>query len=124
LTLSLFYLLFPGLRRLTFPGQPLRAVGSGRAGAGDRQHSCFPRIDGAERASASPLRGSTVGGDLRRRATGLCRVVPVALTGTGLINSEVSAMTTNRTILITGVTGNQGGSVARALQGCGFHLLG
>src|SRR6202022_3741249 len=37
---------------------------------------------------------------------------------------EVSAMTSDRTILITGVTGNQGGAVARALQGTGFHLRG
>src|SRR5260370_830136 len=29
-----------------------------------------------------------------------------------------------RTILITGVTGNQGGAVAQALQGTGFHLRG
>src|SRR6202040_3160483 len=33
-------------------------------------------------------------------------------------------MTNNRTILITGVTGHQGGAVARALQGAGFHLRG
>src|ERR1022692_4929616 len=33
-------------------------------------------------------------------------------------------MTSNRTILITGVTGNQGGGVAQALQGSGFHLRG
>src|SRR5437763_3615458 len=33
-------------------------------------------------------------------------------------------MTNNRTILITGVTGNQGGAVARALQGTGFSLRG
>src|SRR6202051_2016188 len=33
-------------------------------------------------------------------------------------------MTSDRTILITGVTGNQGGAVARALQGKGFHLRG
>jgi uncharacterized protein YbjT (DUF2867 family) len=33
-------------------------------------------------------------------------------------------MTTNRTILITGVTGHQGGAVARALQGSGFSLRG
>jgi uncharacterized protein YbjT (DUF2867 family) len=30
----------------------------------------------------------------------------------------------SRTILITGVTGNQGGAVAQALQGSGFHLRG
>ena len=30
----------------------------------------------------------------------------------------------DRTILITGVTGNQGGTVARALQGSGFCLRG
>src|SRR6185436_12260361 len=33
-------------------------------------------------------------------------------------------MTTDRTILITGVTGQQGGAVAHALQGAGFHLRG
>src|SRR3982074_1578930 len=33
-------------------------------------------------------------------------------------------MTNNRTILITGVTGHQGGAVARALQGSGFQLRG
>src|SRR3954452_18519407 len=33
-------------------------------------------------------------------------------------------MSSDRTILITGVTGNQGGAVARALQGTGFHLRG
>jgi hypothetical protein len=38
----------------------------------------FPRFDGSERASAGPLRGCTVGGDLRRCATSLYRVVPVA----------------------------------------------
>jgi len=30
----------------------------------------------------------------------------------------------DQTILITGVTGNQGGAVARALQGSGFRLRG
>jgi uncharacterized protein YbjT (DUF2867 family) len=33
-------------------------------------------------------------------------------------------MTSERTILITGVTGKQGGTVAHALQGTGFHLRG
>jgi len=33
-------------------------------------------------------------------------------------------MTKDRTILITGVTGHQGGAVAHALQGAGFHLRG
>jgi uncharacterized protein YbjT (DUF2867 family) len=33
-------------------------------------------------------------------------------------------MTNDRTILITGVTGNQGGAVAHALQGSGFNLRG
>jgi uncharacterized protein YbjT (DUF2867 family) len=33
-------------------------------------------------------------------------------------------MTNNRTILITGVTGKQGGAVAHALQGTGFNLRG
>ena len=33
-------------------------------------------------------------------------------------------MTSDRTILITGVTGNQGGAVARALQGTRFRLRG
>src|SRR5258706_6641168 len=33
-------------------------------------------------------------------------------------------MTSDRTILITGVTGHQGGAVAHALQGSGFSLRG
>ena len=33
-------------------------------------------------------------------------------------------MTSDRTILITGVTGNQGGAVAHTLQGTGFHVRG
>ena len=33
-------------------------------------------------------------------------------------------MTNNRTILITGVTGHQGGAVAKALRSSGFRLLG
>ncbi len=33
-------------------------------------------------------------------------------------------MTTNRTILITGITGKQGGAVARTLEGSGFTLRG
>ena len=33
-------------------------------------------------------------------------------------------MTNDRTILITGVTGKQGGAVAQALKGAGFHLRG
>src|SRR5712664_2267917 len=33
-------------------------------------------------------------------------------------------MTSDRTILITGVTGHQGGAVAQALQGTGFHVRG
>src|SRR5712671_7657583 len=37
---------------------------------------------------------------------------------------KVSAMTSDRTILITGVTGKQGGAVAQALRGSGFHLRG
>ena len=33
-------------------------------------------------------------------------------------------MTSDRTILITGVTGHQGGAVAQALQSSGFRLRG
>jgi uncharacterized protein YbjT (DUF2867 family) len=33
-------------------------------------------------------------------------------------------MTNDRTILITGVTGQQGGAVAQALKGSGFKLRG
>jgi uncharacterized protein YbjT (DUF2867 family) len=33
-------------------------------------------------------------------------------------------MASERTILITGVTGNQGGAVAEALRGAGFRLRG
>src|ERR1700758_4287106 len=98
-----------GRRRRTFARQPVRAAGGGRAGAGDRQHSYFSRLDGADWASTGRLRGSPVGGDLRRCPPGLCRIVPVALAGTSL--RKVLTMTDNRTILITGVTGAQGGAV-------------
>jgi hypothetical protein len=37
---------FQVIRRGASAGQPLRAVGGGRAGAGDRQHSFFPCFDG------------------------------------------------------------------------------
>ena len=37
---------------------------------------------------------------------------------------KVEPMTNDRTILITGVTGHQGGAVAQALRGSGFHLRG
>ena len=57
----------------------------------------FPRLDGPERASAGPLRGCTVGGDLRRRATGLCRVVPVALAGASLIRGGMKTAPCKRT---------------------------
>lgn len=40
------------------------------------------------------------------------------------MNTVGAAMTSDRTILITGVTGNQGGAVAQALQGTGFSLRG
>ena len=44
--------------------------------------------------------------------------------GAGETIKADSGMTSNQTILITGVTGNQGGAVAQALQGAGFHLRG
>jgi hypothetical protein len=75
-----------GRRSGASAGQSLRPVGGGRAGPGDRQHSCLPRFDGPERASAGPLRGCTVGGDSRRCATGLYQVVPAALAVTGVIS--------------------------------------
>src|SRR5467141_3607033 len=74
-----------GHRRCTSASQPLRTVGGGNASAGDCQHPYFPRLDGPERASAGPLCGRAVGRDLHRRATGLFRVVPVALATAGLI---------------------------------------
>src|SRR6266481_5944587 len=74
-----------GHRRCSSAGQPLRTVGSGSVGTGDCQHPYFPRLDGPERASDGRLRGCTVGRDLHRRATGLFRVVPVAVATAGLI---------------------------------------
>src|SRR5712671_7250267 len=41
-----------------------------------------------------------------------------------LIHRKEYIMTSDRTLLITGVTGNQGGAVAQALQGTGFYLRG
>ena len=56
----------------------LRTIGGGRAGAGDRQHSYFPRFDGSKRAPAGPRRSGTVGADLRRCETSFCGAVPAA----------------------------------------------
>src|SRR5258706_5113605 len=50
---------------------------------------------------------------LKDRKSGQART---RVTGLTLRLNEVSAMTSNRTILITGVTGNQGGAVAQASQ--------
>ena len=44
--------------------------------------------------------------------------------GAGETTKAASGMTSNQTILITGVTGNQSGAVAQALQGTGFYLRG
>src|SRR5258706_12785478 len=73
-----------GHRRCASAAQPLRTVGGGNAGAGDCQHPYFPRLDGPERASAGTFRGSTLGPDLHRRATGLFRVVPAPPGATAL----------------------------------------
>src|SRR5229473_3844651 len=99
-----------GHRSGTSAGQPLRTVGGGSAGAGDRQHSFFPRFDGPERASAGPLRGCTVGRDLHRCATGLFRVVPVAVATAGLIavltaKERKQNVTQKLTVVVTGSTG-------------------
>jgi uncharacterized protein YbjT (DUF2867 family) len=40
------------------------------------------------------------------------------------VHGIVSNITSDRTILITGVTGHQGGAVTKALRGSGFHLRG
>src|SRR5438128_6284739 len=105
-----------GHRRCSSAGQPLRTVGSGSVGTGDCQHPYFPRLDGPERASVGPLRGSTVGRDLHRRATGLFRVVPVAPGAAGLTAGERKQnMAQKLTVVVTGSTGKQGGSVARGL---------
>src|SRR5713226_4801460 len=105
-----------GHRRCTSAGQPLRTVGGGSAGTGDCQHPCFPCLDGPERASAGPLRRCTVGRDLHRRATGLFRVVPVALAAAGLTAGERNQnMAQELTVVVTGSTGKQGGAVARGL---------
>src|SRR6266852_2639688 len=125
LALPLGDLRVSGHRSGTAAGQPLRAVGGGRAGAGDCQHSLSPRFDGPERAPAGPLGGGTVGGALRRCETSLCRVVPVARgsiklkiegfderhreSHLTLVHKKENIMTKDRTILIVGATGNQGG---------------
>src|ERR1700688_901815 len=62
--------------------------------------------------------------DFRRRAGVGAGQRSAARVGLKARFDEVSAMTSDRTILITGVTGHQGGAVARALQGTGFHLRG
>src|SRR6266568_2856300 len=114
-------------RRCTSAGQPLRTVGGGSAGTGDCQHPYFPRLDGPERASAGPLRGPAVGRDLHRRATGLFRIVPVAVATAGLIavltaKERNQNMAQELTVVVTGSTGKQGGTVARGLLDRGHKV--
>ena len=52
------------------------------------QHSYLRRVDGPRRASAGPFRGDPVGRNLHRRATGVFRVIPVALADAGLNAGE------------------------------------
>jgi len=40
------------------------------------------------------------------------------------LRRDIGVIVGDRTILVTGVTGNQGGAIAQALQGSGFHLRG
>src|SRR4029077_1738625 len=123
LALSVGDLRVSGHRWCSSAAQPLRTVGSGSVGAGDCQHPCFPCLDGPERASAGPLRGSTVGRDLHRRATGLFRVVPVALAAAGLTAEERNQnMAQKLTVVVTGSTGKQGGAVARGLLDRGHKV--
>src|SRR6266700_1537752 len=116
-----------GHRRCSSAGQPLRTVGSGSVGTGDCQHPYFPRLDGPERASDGRLRGCTVGRDLHRRATGLFRVVPVAVATAGLIavltaKERNQNMAQKLTVVVTGSTGKQGGTVARGLLDRGHKV--
>src|ERR1700674_3647339 len=112
-----------GRRRCTSAGQPLRTAGGGSAGAGDCKHTGFPRHDGTERASARPRRGAIVGFDIRRRATGLFRVVPAALAAASLTTEERNQnMAQKLTVVVTGSTGKQGGAVARGLLERGHRV--
>src|SRR2546425_6976379 len=120
LALPLGDLRVSGHRRCASAGQPLCTVGGGSAGASDCQHPYFPRFNGPERASAGPFRGRTVDADLRRRATGLFRVVPIAVATAGLIavltaKERNQNMAQKLTVVVTGSTGKQGGAVARGL---------
>src|SRR6266853_5354968 len=118
---------FRSSRRCTSTSQPLRTVGGGNVGTGDCQHHYFSRPDGPERASDGRLRGCTVGRDLHRRATGLFRVVPVAVSTAGLIavltaKERNQNMAQELTVVVTGSTGKQGGAVARGLLGRGHKV--
>jgi hypothetical protein len=69
---SVDFTTFYVLRSLTGKGAKRELIiskahsyGGGRAGAGNRQHSCFSRIDGPERASAGPIRRRTVDLNIR-----------------------------------------------------------
>jgi len=68
-----------------------------------------------------------VGLDLHRRATGLFRVVPVAVATAGLIavltaKERNENMAQELTVVVTGSTGKQGGAVARGLLGRGHKV--
>src|SRR5580704_7625303 len=105
-------------RRCASAGQPLPTVGGSSVGAGDCQHPCFPRLDGPERTSNGPVRGCTVGRNLHRRATGVFRVVPVALAAAGLTAGERKQNMTQKLtvrLLSQDPRVKQGGAVARGL---------
>jgi hypothetical protein len=55
---------------------------------------------------------------LMKTTEGTLKASAPALDAIGNVD-EVSAMTSDRTILITGVTGNQGGAVAQACRAAG-----
>ena len=68
--------------------QPLRTAGGGTTGAGTGQHSYLPRADGPRRASDGPVCGDFMGRNFHPGATGIFRIVPVALAAAGLSAEE------------------------------------
>src|SRR6266481_6588037 len=117
--------------------QSLRAARTHDSRTDHREHSLVSRPDESGRYRTGGLRHDPLGRRVRERQIGVrrnlsgagrhenrARAPTLARRFNSLTNEPRKEKHMSRTILITGVTGNQGGAVAQALQGSGFRVRG
>src|SRR6266478_6411095 len=117
--------------------QSLRAARTYDSRTDHREHSLVSRPDESGRYRTGGLRHDSMGRRVRERQFGVrrnlsgagrhenrARAPTLARPFASLTNEPRKENNMSRTILITGVTGNQGGAVAQALQGTGFRVRG